>query len=320
MPYSNFPNGFTNGVTIRGVPLQQAQPGQVFFVNNSSVLAPGGIAGSNGNKGTYQQPFRTLDYAIGRCVAGRGDIIFIMPGHAETVSSATAIVVDVSGVAIIGLGSGDARPTFTFDTVTSASIYISAANVSIMNCIFSANFADILFPISVSAKDCLIDSNLFTATATNMNFRYGVDTSAATNGNDGLTVTNNVWVEPDLATETFVRIDGNTARLTVTKNRLTLGVRNNTPSLVAIATTKVVTSANISDNYVYRLNTDSATGALLVATDVTTNTGIISGNFVQHADTAAEILVTASSGFGVFENRASGVAGASGYLLPAADS
>lgn len=33
-----------------------------------------------------------------------------------------------------------------------------------------------------------------------------------------------------------------------------------------------------------------------------------------------EVLVTASAGFGVFQNFASGVAGASGYLLPAADS
>jgi hypothetical protein len=32
------------------------------------------------------------------------------------------------------------------------------------------------------------------------------------------------------------------------------------------------------------------------------------------------VLVTASSGFGFFENRESGVAGATGYVLPAADS
>jgi uncharacterized membrane protein YeaQ/YmgE (transglycosylase-associated protein family) len=43
-------------------------------------------------------------------------------------------------------------------------------------------------------------------------------------------------------------------------------------------------------------------------------------NQCQHADVAAEILVTASSGFGFFGNLASGVAGASGYTLPAADS
>jgi len=74
MSTSNYPNGFPNGVIIRGMPLQQAYSGQVFWVNNSSVLPPNGIAGSNGNKGTYLQPFATLDYAVGRCTAGRGDI------------------------------------------------------------------------------------------------------------------------------------------------------------------------------------------------------------------------------------------------------
>jgi hypothetical protein len=71
---------------------------------------------------------------------------------------------------------------------------------------------------------------------------------------------------------------------------------------------------------VFRLNTDTATGAILLHTNGSTLSGIVAENFVQHADTAAELLITASSGLGVFENRASGVAGASGYLLPAADS
>ncbi len=68
------------------------------------------------------------------------------------------------------------------------------------------------------------------------------------------------------------------------------------------------------------MNTDTATGAILITTDSSSNTGVIKHCHVQHADTAAEVFVTASSGFGFFENRASGVAGASGYTLPTADS
>jgi hypothetical protein len=37
---SNFPNGFLDGVTIRGMPIVQLHPGKVWWVNNSSVLAP----------------------------------------------------------------------------------------------------------------------------------------------------------------------------------------------------------------------------------------------------------------------------------------
>ena len=46
---SNFPNGFRNGVVIKGLPLSVTNPGKVFWVNGSSALAPGSVGGSNGN-------------------------------------------------------------------------------------------------------------------------------------------------------------------------------------------------------------------------------------------------------------------------------
>lgn len=136
MPMSNFPKGFAHGITIRGLPLQVAHPGKVFWVNNSGVLPEGGIGASDGNDGTYLRPFNSLDYAIGRCTSGRGDIIMLMPGHVEVVT-ATSIALDVAGVAIVGLGEGDLRPTFTYGVITS-NIIISAANCSIKNVILKA--------------------------------------------------------------------------------------------------------------------------------------------------------------------------------------
>lgn len=321
MPASIFPNAFTNGAIIRGVPLNQVQPGKVFYVNNSSVLAENGIGGSNGNPGTYQKPFSTLDYAIGRCTAGRGDIIYVMPGHAETISSATALNLDVSGVAIIGLGTGASRPTFTLDTATTTTIPVSAANITISNCIFSANFADIVSTFTLTtAKNFCLDNVLIKATATNMNFTYVIDTDATTNNADGLTVVNTYWIESDAATLSFVKCDGTNDGWYFQDGYYSLGVNNNKAALIAIATGKVLTNAIIDGVSVYRLNTDTATGAILITTDGSTNSGIIRHCHVQHADTAGEVFVTASSGFGFFDNRASGVAGASGYLLPAADS
>jgi len=321
MSLSNYPYGFSNGVTIRGIPIQQSQPGKVYFVNNSTAIAEGGIGGSNGNDGTYQKPFSTVDYAVGRCTAGRGDIIFVMPGHAETLSTATSLNLDVAGIAIVGLGSGNSRPTFTLDTATTTTIPVTAANIAIANCIFTANFADIVSVFTLTAaKNFCLDSCRIKATATNMNFLNVVDTGTTSNDVDGLVVNDCIWVEPDLATLQLVKMDGTNERIVITGNRLTLGVNNNIPALMAIATGKVVTASRIASNIVYRLNTDSATGGLLITTDGSTNSGVVANNFVQHADTAAEILVTASSGFGFFDNKASGVAGASGYLLPAADS
>ena len=143
MPMSNFPQGFANGLNIRGMPLLQMQPGQVFWLDNSSVVQRESRAGADGNRGTFNSPFATLKVALSQCQQGNGDIIFIAPGHFETISSATALALNVGGVAIIGLGAGSMRPTFSLDTATTANIPIQAANVSVQNCLFRANFAAI---------------------------------------------------------------------------------------------------------------------------------------------------------------------------------
>ena len=107
---SNYPNGFSNGVTIRGVPLNQPHPGEVFWVNSSSAIAKGGVGGSNGNDGSYRKPFGTIAGALTKCLANRGDIIYVMPGYTETVATAGALDLNVAGVKIIGLGDGVIAP------------------------------------------------------------------------------------------------------------------------------------------------------------------------------------------------------------------
>lgn len=153
MPISNFPGGFASGITIRGIPLAVTHPGEVFFVNNSTALPKGGIGGSNGNNGTYLKPFTTIDYAVGRCTAGRGDIIMVMPGHIETVTAAAGLDLDVAGIAIIGLGSGSLRATVNFTTATTADMDVDAANISMYNILFTGGIDALAGPIDVNAAD-----------------------------------------------------------------------------------------------------------------------------------------------------------------------
>jgi len=143
MPFTNFPTGFASGLSVRGMPLLQMQPGQVFFVNNSSVLNPQQKGASNNNRGTFLDPFSTLAYALSRCVHNRGDIVFVGAGHKETISSATILTLATAGVAVIGLGAGATRPTFTFTTADTANIPVTGAGISIQNCLFVGNFLSI---------------------------------------------------------------------------------------------------------------------------------------------------------------------------------
>lgn len=165
---TNFPNGFAAGLSVRGMPLLQMQPGKVFFCSNSPVLLPGERAGSNSNRGTFQDPFATLTYAVNTaCMPGRGDIVFVGPGHQETLSNATTLLLNNTGVAVIGLGSGGLRPTFTFSTANTANIPVYGASMSIQNCLFVGNFLSITsaFTASVASFTGVISGNVLTTSA-----------------------------------------------------------------------------------------------------------------------------------------------------------
>jgi hypothetical protein len=158
MALSNYPGGFAEGISIRGVPLIQTHPGKVFWVSNSTAMLSGQKTGSDGNKGTFDAPFATLDYAVGQCVANRGDIIFVKPGHAETIASATALALDVAGVAVIGLGQGSNRPTFNL-TATTSTITISGNNVVFWNCLVTGGIDAIVAVYTISGADVKLQLN-----------------------------------------------------------------------------------------------------------------------------------------------------------------
>jgi hypothetical protein len=173
MSISSYPGGFSNGVSIKNIPIEVAYPAKVFWVSNNSTNVPAGVvAGDDTNgKGTYNQPYATIDKAINMCAAGRGDKIFVKAGHAETVDAATDIVPDVDAVSIIGLGEGEDRPIITFATAAAAAIPITGDSVSIENMIFKCNIASQNHMLDIAALDVLIkDCDFREGTQTGLSF------------------------------------------------------------------------------------------------------------------------------------------------------
>ena len=117
-------------------------PGQVFFVH----------AGTGTNGAGYGRdinaPFATIDYAVGNCTASKGDVIYVMPGHAETISGASSLLMDVAGIQIIGLGYGTLKPVLTF-SATGSIINISEPNCRLENVRLLGAIADIVTGITV---------------------------------------------------------------------------------------------------------------------------------------------------------------------------
>lgn len=308
MPISNFPHGFQHGVTIRGIPLVVSHPGKVFWLSNSTALPDNARRGSDSNDGTYNSPFATLDYAVGRCTANRGDIIMVKPGHAETVSAAGAIALDVAGVAVVGLGYGSLRPTFTLDTANTAAITVAANNVTVHNCLFFANFLNIATCFSIAnaqvARDFVLDSCEFRDSSVILNFVACVKVGTTANIADGLTLTNNKVFAAILTTvpagQTFLVTASIIDRLSVSRNTVIY------PKTLADTATLIeagaldLTNAVIDGNYTFRPAT-SSTGHL-IGSSSTACSGFVSNNLVAHLDNSAGLIIPTGTKFSFFRN------------------
>jgi hypothetical protein len=320
MAASNFPNGF-NAVSIRGVPLVQTHPGKAFWVsNNAASVLQGHRGGSDGNRGTFESPFASVNYAITQCVASRGDIVFVKPGHAETLSTATALVANIAGVAIIGLGIGTARPTFTIDTIATAKIPVSAANVSFQNCVFVANFADIATVfLLTTAPGFTVERCEFRDTDATHNFLTVVTTTVAVVADDLTFSRNRVLSLGTTAATTAIKVLGTQDKLTICDNYFTRAAISNTAAVLAHAAL-VVTNLDMGRNLVFSPTTDTSSGGLLITTTATTNTGMVYDNYVKSLDVAGMLIITTGSKYGFTNNLMSGTADSSGIVIPAADS
>lgn len=323
MPYSNFPGGFADGLTIRGVPITVTNPGKVFWVYNGTALQSGQRGGSDGNKGTYDSPFSTLLYAVSQCIANRGDIIFVKPGHAETIANATALILSVTGIAIIGLGAGSSRPTLTFSTATTANIPVTAANITVYNILHRANFADIVSAYTATGTntptDFTIDSCEFRDNSSILNFVKTVTGNATANAMSGFTYSNNkvFGLATTAATQACIMAAAND-RQSYLDNIVVYPVLNDTAALVAFGANNH-TNLNMGRNKVVRPST-STTGGSLFSGGSTASSGYVYDNYSWHLDATAALLAPTGTALG-FQNNycmVTGAADKSGLINPVA--
>lgn len=133
----------------------------------------------------------TLNAALKLCRSGKGDIVVVLPGHTENISSADQMSNLVPGTRIIGCGEGGLRPTFTWTTATSSFLF-DQANCLFKNLIFNLDpgtgTTTVAAPITISASGITIDSCKFrVGTDANSLVTIGVTTTAAA---DDLVISN----------------------------------------------------------------------------------------------------------------------------------
>lgn len=214
-----------------------------------------------------QAPLYTdLNSAFALCRSGKGDVVVVMPGHTENIDSADDMDNLVAGTQIIGLGTGNMRPTFTWSTAGSTFLF-DVDDVKLSNCILNlepgTGTVTVAAPITVSGDGCAI---------TNCQIRFSTDadnktTQGITVTGDDFTFNNNICYGAT-AGECTAFMDVNAAHRLVMIGNYIAGATSN----VAVGLLRFVTAASLNvylkDNvYINRkaLSTCCVTGLAAVS-------------------------------------------------------
>lgn len=258
-----------------------------------------------------ESPFKTLDYAIGNCTANKGDIIYLMSGHAETVASSTGALMDVAGVNVIGLGSGSLIPTITLGTATTATISVTAANCRFKNIKVTSALADVAAGITLAntADGAVIEDCIFTDGGLALELVIGISVAAAC---DNVKILRNRFYT-DVSAETggcasAIYLAGESAKSVIQGNF----AHGHYTAACLDAATAAATSLVIADNGLYNIDT----GAGLALSLHASTSGLVVRNLCCGLKATTHPIVAA----GTFcaENYANDAVTTSGILDPVA--
>lgn len=276
----------------------------------SSVIGTDGV----GKGGTKASPFATLDYALSQMTANNDDTLHILPNHSETITGAGGITLDVAGVNIQGYGRYDARPKFLMDGAA-CSMLVTAANVSLDNCVFNSGHADLAYLALVTAKgfrfsNCFVGENVATE-----NFVIGISAGADDNDHDGLEVIGNNFVGVDTAASGCIVLNKNSNDVRILGNNI-VGVFSATPYAPIYAPVgEVPLNIEIAHNVIH--NRHTANSAVGISVAATTATGTMHHNIVYGLDVAgATPFLGGATGIACFENYYIFQGTSSAYIMP----
>ena len=275
--------------------------GKTFYVDSNH--------GDDGRSGRSPETcLATLDAAIGKCTADHGDVVYLLPGHAESeaVAATSIATMDIAGVTVIGLGDGDQMPTFSLG-VADATFTISAPDCLLRGVRIKSTVADVAVGITMSAlsDNTIIDGCVFRDDGAAKELLAAISITAAANG---ITIKNCDFRTTAAAGSANAILSAAVTDLNLIKNTI-----YGKYSAGGILTSGVITRSVITDNVVV-----NAEAAIAIALNGTTSTGILARNLLGGTTSIAAAL-TGDNAMWCFENYVTGAAAASGLIDPAVD-
>lgn len=292
---------FSSVVLSAGVPVLGSgsgiptTTGKVFFVDSNGTPSDGTQP---------DRPFLTLAGAMAMCRANKGDVIVLMPGHAETLTASPTFV---AGVYVVALGWGDQRATITGNAA--ADIFnLSVASVVIDNVIFAAPETDNqTAAINIDASGCSVTRCKFVGSKTSKNI---TDVVTVTANAHYARIQGNEFENVTVDVATFISVEGAARRVRILDNVM-MGNCSTACLLVAAVATLMEVGRNVFVN----------NKASTIAVSFTSNaTGFAYENYSGGLSTTLANNAAWGTAMRVFENYTTEEAGgASGILIPAAD-
>jgi len=231
-----------------------------------------------------------------KLVAGRGDVICVLPGHTENISTADhwASIVK-AGVRIVGIGEGTAIPTFTF-TVATATLVFDALNFSVSGCRFlcagpaGTTALTIAAPFALSSTVQMIRNQ----------FEVGIDnnqicgTFMTVTGDRVLLAYNEIESQAAAAAITDLIVLTGADRFTMIGNRAKAAVTTAATGLVrstATASTDILIQGNILHNWL------AASTGVLNFSEAIACTGVLKDNLliIEDATSLAAFAANAAN-------------------------
>lgn len=312
MTLTAYPHGISSfGVPVIGSGSQiPVSTGSYFFVDSST-----GAAGNDGKSPSF--PFATVAQAISASTADKGDVIILMPGHAEALT-ATSFALSKAGIQVVGLGTGLKRPTFTA-AVTGGTVTVSANNCAVKNCRFVANVDNATTAFTLTtAKEFTLEGNEFIDNSSALHWLSVLTVGTTDNAADGLRIIGNSWWGLAIAPAAAFSVTGDLDRLYISDNDITMASTDDEGSFLTL-TADTIRAARILRNRHFVTAATTTSVGIFITGSATDCTGIVAYNLVTSLDTTTELIATAGTGLAFFENYYTGTADASGKLWPVVD-
>jgi hypothetical protein len=301
----------------RSALFSQQQAGGMFAIEDSSRTTGARFfvhSGTGTDGAGYGQnpdsPFASISYALTKCTDSKNDVIYAMPGHAESIAAGATLACSVIGVTILGLGNGSNRPSISF-AGTDSVIAVSAASVLIKNVRLLAGIDEVVKAISVTAAFCTLDAVDVSETTSKQFIQFCLTSAAATD----LVIQNCVHHQSTASASNAIWIQLIGAdRAKILNNKIFITTTSNAASNVIESDTTAPVNILLADNIIVQLGGTATIPIKLVAG----TSGFAVRNTVASQKTAIAGSIALASCYGA-NNYAGHVVNTNGLLEPVVD-